>query len=81
MEFFFAAKGELNTDAGLSGIIPWSSIYAYGQAYGLDTEEFDRLVRNIRAMEKGGKDAEEDEKPRDEPAKGEGETTKKPGGT
>lgn len=53
MEFYFHAMGELKTDAQTGGAIPWSAMLLYADTYGLDLEEFDQFVRNIRAMEKG----------------------------
>lgn len=65
MSFYFAAKSDLASDANETGIIPWSSIHLYAQTYGLDVEEFDDLVRYIRAMEKGlhmGREKESEKK-------------------
>jgi len=68
MEFYFAAKAELNTCVGPVGKIPWTAINDYAIAYGLSLDEMDDLTRMIRAMEDGVSDAEDalkDEKPAD----------------
>jgi len=49
-----AAFGALSCDrqTGMGrGPIPWSSIHLYGERYGLVKDDFDRLVRIIRAMD------------------------------
>ena len=33
------------------GPIPWSSVHHYGERYGLVKDDFDRLVRIVRAMD------------------------------
>lgn len=61
MQFYFGAMGELKTDAK-NGVIPWTAIRTYAETYGLDLEQFEDLVRYIRAMEEGlrGEQAKED---------------------
>lgn len=53
MAFYFDAKAELNSEAVDGGAIPWSAVLLYAETYGLDVEEFDQLLSNIRAMERG----------------------------
>ena len=65
MGFFFAAKNDLNGDANEAGIIPWTAIHLYAQTYGLDIEEFERLVMLIRAMEDGIREETEKDKPKE----------------
>lgn len=63
MGFYFTAKAELNTCVGMGDQIPWTAIKIYADTYGLDVEQFDHLVRIIRAMERGikGERDKEDE--------------------
>jgi hypothetical protein len=45
---------DLSTDREIGmgrGPIPWSAIHLYGERYGLVKDDFDRLVRIIRAMD------------------------------
>jgi len=68
MDFYFVAKRELNTCAGINGQIPWTAIRDYAETYGLSLDEMDDLTRMVRAMEHGVHMAEKDlesEKPKD----------------
>lgn len=49
-----AAFAALSTDRAVGmerGPIPWRSIHFYAERYGLVQDDFDRLVRIIRAMD------------------------------